>query len=258
MATQQDIVDQLQELNDAVESIGTDLLDLFIEVHATLQSLLTSIGSAVINGNVQLLDALKTIDEDILSSSSSEEGGEKGGEKKSRITKIFETVQKTVTNLYKLISKGVREALARGRELSKFNGQLAAQFAVSDIKQLFRDIKLAQSTAGSTVGLQRQVDKLLDALLPITSDLTNATNAILANAVAIATKVAELYTDIRGFILEILETIPFFKDFVMKAKKWIADNEARNPVHPAQNAVSLWAMGDFGKTQDPLFRPGGP
>ena len=71
------------------------------------------------------------------------------------------------------------------RSLSGYNGAMAASYAISDIKGIFRDMRSANARAGSTGQFLKSWDAFMDKMQPVMDSLTNsvlkASSAILDN-----------------------------------------------------------------------------
>jgi hypothetical protein len=143
----------------------------------------------------------------------------------SPAAKVAAAGLRTATAVVNEFRETVNAVVQRGRELSRYSGELASANARADVRKLERDIAEAQAL-GESVGRLTDSQSRLDAtfreiLLPIKSILAD----ILADLVE---PVADLASIIKPFVVTLLEILKSILDAVRKL----------NPLNRAKDALS--------------------
>lgn len=101
------------------------------------------------------------------------------------------------------------------RQLSQFSGVLAGAIAESDIKQVMRDIRMANETASSGREQIVAFDELKDALFPVEKALTIGINDTMT---AMSKEVTKLVND---YAPDIVGSIKLMAGFLKEMVKWL-------------------------------------
>jgi hypothetical protein len=133
------------------------------------------------------------------------------------------------------------------KELAKYNGALAAGFAIAQARQIHRDIKVGNETSAGTTTLISAFEDLKDAFVPVRVLLTNMVSGILTPMVRLLTKVL-------NFLKPLIEGI---NKMVLTLERWfgIVEDKKDPPVMPAQVFFQNAARGIVAR--EPLPREAG-
>lgn len=113
----------------------------------------------------------------------------------------------------KYVQQAADSALEAHRKYAEISGAQAAIFAESDMKQMLRDLKTGEKTAGTTKELADSVNDRKDMFQPLEVAIDNLTNTVLAN-------LQNLFNEFMEPLVELATTVTETVNDIYKCLPW--------------------------------------
>jgi hypothetical protein len=134
------------------------------------------------------------------------------------------------------LKKFVEGVVDSNRSLAKWNGRLAASFAMLDVKKMRLDIQTANASSGTGAELNSAFGQLLHELQPLREDLAVFMNLVALNIVKTSQSLVAL-------VKSAIELYPALKEIVdgINALEDEAKKKNNNDAHPGNDAMNALA-----------------
>ncbi len=173
----------------------------------------------------------------------------------------------TVLNDFrKSIENAADSALEAHRKYAELSGAQAAIFAEQDVKQMQRDMKQGNDTAGSTKELADSVNDRKEMFAPLETAMANLENTVLANLQNIMNEFLEpmvkFGTEVVKTINNIYDILPWAKkpeEEKKKKEEFVSLQDIRDNIFRDADAAQLKARAAMDRARDAArgIKPGG-